>query len=211
MAAYRWVYDSRHLQADCQEPESAPEPYARQSSMGYLFLFFNTNRLEAGLSRLHQRQWKLNITKYISNTNTINKPAYKKLSFLSTPTVATAEETLTCSENSKSTLPCRVSQLTSYNQNVYCHLASKVQTATAAATMKMTTTTTASCRSTESNEPHFRTFPMVPNGPGYAHPKLPFHMGGPGSHKTYSYLGPPESTPQKASQLVQPFLHSSWL
>ena len=23
------VYDSRHLQADCQEPESAPEPYAR--------------------------------------------------------------------------------------------------------------------------------------------------------------------------------------
>jgi len=23
-----WVYDSRHLQADCQEPGSAPEPYA---------------------------------------------------------------------------------------------------------------------------------------------------------------------------------------
>ena len=36
MAAYRRVYDSRHLQADCQEPGSAPEPYARQSSMGYL-------------------------------------------------------------------------------------------------------------------------------------------------------------------------------
>ena len=33
-AAYRRVYDSRHLQADCQEPRSAPEPYARQSSMG---------------------------------------------------------------------------------------------------------------------------------------------------------------------------------
>ena len=29
MAAYRWVYDSCHLQADCQEPGSAPEPYAR--------------------------------------------------------------------------------------------------------------------------------------------------------------------------------------
>jgi len=29
IAAYRRVYDSRHLQADCQEPESAPEPYAR--------------------------------------------------------------------------------------------------------------------------------------------------------------------------------------
>jgi len=29
MAAYHRVYDSRHLQADCQEPGSAPEPYAR--------------------------------------------------------------------------------------------------------------------------------------------------------------------------------------
>ena len=29
MAAYRRVYDSRHLQADCQEPGSAAEPYAR--------------------------------------------------------------------------------------------------------------------------------------------------------------------------------------
>ena len=35
-AAYRRVYDSRHLQADCQEPGSAPGPYARQSSVGYL-------------------------------------------------------------------------------------------------------------------------------------------------------------------------------
>ena len=33
MAAYRRVYDSRHLQADCQEPVPAPEPYAPQSSM----------------------------------------------------------------------------------------------------------------------------------------------------------------------------------
>ena len=29
MAAYRRVYDSRHLRANCQEPGSAPEPYAR--------------------------------------------------------------------------------------------------------------------------------------------------------------------------------------
>ena len=29
MAAYLRVYDSRHLQADCQEPGSAAEPYAR--------------------------------------------------------------------------------------------------------------------------------------------------------------------------------------
>jgi len=28
MAAYRGVYDSHHLQADCQEPGSAEEPYA---------------------------------------------------------------------------------------------------------------------------------------------------------------------------------------
>ena len=39
MAAYRLVYDSRHLHADCQEPGSAPGPYARQWSMGYLDLF----------------------------------------------------------------------------------------------------------------------------------------------------------------------------
>jgi len=38
MAAYRRVDDSRYLQADCQEPGSAPEPYARLSSMGYLYL-----------------------------------------------------------------------------------------------------------------------------------------------------------------------------
>jgi len=38
MAAYRQVYDSRHLQADCQELGSALEPYALQSSMGNLIL-----------------------------------------------------------------------------------------------------------------------------------------------------------------------------
>ena len=43
MAAYRRVYESRHLQADCQEPGSAPEPYARQLSMCYLYLFYLTS------------------------------------------------------------------------------------------------------------------------------------------------------------------------
>ena len=38
MAAYRLVYDSCHLQADCQEPGSAPGPYAGQSTMGYFYL-----------------------------------------------------------------------------------------------------------------------------------------------------------------------------
>ena len=33
MAAYRRVYDSRHLQADCQVPGSAPEPYAQQGTL----------------------------------------------------------------------------------------------------------------------------------------------------------------------------------
>ena len=36
MAAYRRIYDSHLLQADCQEPLSAPEPYTQQSSMVYL-------------------------------------------------------------------------------------------------------------------------------------------------------------------------------
>jgi len=44
MAAYRRVYDSRHLQADCQEPGSAPEPCARQSSTGYLYLFLGSSK-----------------------------------------------------------------------------------------------------------------------------------------------------------------------
>ena len=40
MAAYlQVVYDSHHLQADCQELGSAPEPHARQSTMGYLHLY----------------------------------------------------------------------------------------------------------------------------------------------------------------------------
>jgi len=39
MAAYCQVYDSRHLQADCQEPKLALEPYARYSSIGYLTFY----------------------------------------------------------------------------------------------------------------------------------------------------------------------------
>ena len=41
MAAYRTVYESRHLQAECQEQGSAPEPYAQQSNMDYLFATFH--------------------------------------------------------------------------------------------------------------------------------------------------------------------------
>jgi len=39
MAAYCRVYDSRHLQADCQKLGSASEHYAQSSSMGYLYLY----------------------------------------------------------------------------------------------------------------------------------------------------------------------------
>ena len=39
MAAYHRVYDSRQLHADWKESGSAPEPYARQSCMGYLYHF----------------------------------------------------------------------------------------------------------------------------------------------------------------------------
>ena len=39
MTAHRRVYDSHHLQSDCQEPGSAPEPYTWRSSKGYLYLF----------------------------------------------------------------------------------------------------------------------------------------------------------------------------
>jgi len=42
MATYSRVYDSRHLQAEYQEPGSAPEPYARQSSIGHLYLQWQT-------------------------------------------------------------------------------------------------------------------------------------------------------------------------
>ena len=45
MEAYRRVYDSRHLQADCQAQGFPQEPYTRQSSMGYLYLLVTCNNL----------------------------------------------------------------------------------------------------------------------------------------------------------------------
>jgi len=42
MAAYRWVYDSRHLQADCQEPGSAPEPIRSAIEYGLPLPFLHT-------------------------------------------------------------------------------------------------------------------------------------------------------------------------
>jgi len=39
MAAYRRVYDSRHLQADCQEQGWAPEPYTLGNRVWATFTF----------------------------------------------------------------------------------------------------------------------------------------------------------------------------
>ena len=58
MAAYRRVYDSRHLQADCQEPELVPEPYARYSQVWATFIPFSSISLrdEVGVSLCIQQR-----------------------------------------------------------------------------------------------------------------------------------------------------------
>ena len=45
-AAYRRVYDSHHLRAGCQEPGSAPEPYARQPTYGLRSTFLHPSLQE---------------------------------------------------------------------------------------------------------------------------------------------------------------------
>ena len=57
MAAYRRAYDSRHLQADCQEPVSAPEPNAWQSSMGDLYLLPYAIQSAQNFCARYLRQW----------------------------------------------------------------------------------------------------------------------------------------------------------
>ena len=49
MAAYPRVYDSHHLQADCQEPGSAPKPYIRSIiEYGLAFTFHRIVRVIPG-------------------------------------------------------------------------------------------------------------------------------------------------------------------
>ena len=50
MAAYRRVYDSRHLLADCQEPGSAPEPYALVIEYGLPLPFLSAVGCSRGAS-----------------------------------------------------------------------------------------------------------------------------------------------------------------
>ena len=55
MAAYSRVYDSRHLQADCQEPGSAPEPYAT-------FTVFTLGGLLHSVQQQERTQWHAVLT-----------------------------------------------------------------------------------------------------------------------------------------------------
>ena len=76
MATYLQVYDSRHLQADCQEPGSAPEPYtlgnrawASFSSVrsdtctGYTFTFF-IRAIETIVLALELQSWIVSASRY---------------------------------------------------------------------------------------------------------------------------------------------------
>ena len=49
MAAYRRVYDLRHLQADCQKPGSAPERLGNRVSATFTFFYPRLVRLRLGL------------------------------------------------------------------------------------------------------------------------------------------------------------------
>jgi len=72
MAACGRVYDSRHLQTDCQELGSAPEPYARQSSMGYLYIskrYANAFMLASTRRETLQRANNIEATTFLSLPN----------------------------------------------------------------------------------------------------------------------------------------------
>ena len=62
MAAYRRVYDSHHLQADCQEPGSAPRTLRSLSSMGCLF-YLSLAKVEGDRMRLIRKFSKLKETR----------------------------------------------------------------------------------------------------------------------------------------------------
>jgi len=75
MAAYRRVYDSCHLQADCQEPGSAPEPYTLGNRVWATFTFFtflplfDAGELEtsrASVKNLLQSSQKIFLSVYVT-------------------------------------------------------------------------------------------------------------------------------------------------
>jgi len=56
MAVYRRVYDSRHLQADCQEPGSVPEP-TLGSRVWATFTFLHARLFAFDLKLFKQNEW----------------------------------------------------------------------------------------------------------------------------------------------------------
>jgi len=59
MAAYRRVYDSRHLQADCKELGSPPEP-SQRSVIEYGLPFFSFYRKKLNVTQQNTRETQLN-------------------------------------------------------------------------------------------------------------------------------------------------------
>jgi len=55
MATYHQICDSHHLLADCQELGSALEPYVRQASLGYLYLYMEHCEIEN--DQTHEKTW----------------------------------------------------------------------------------------------------------------------------------------------------------
>ena len=85
MAAYRQVYDSYHLQADCQEPGSAPEPYALQSSSFNFFTelpcFLQVNDCQYRLLKTRICSFKTKTFKIVSKLRPKSQELQAWLSF----------------------------------------------------------------------------------------------------------------------------------
>ena len=67
MAAYRRVYDSPRLQADCQEPGSALEPCAWQSSMDYPYLFTVYPRTKIYMHRVPKKRNQTHVSNCVNS------------------------------------------------------------------------------------------------------------------------------------------------
>ena len=59
MAAYRRVYDLRHLPADFQEPGSAPEPYEYELSLPFLLARGRQQRVILHYNTVHLMTTKI--------------------------------------------------------------------------------------------------------------------------------------------------------
>jgi len=196
MAAYRRVYDSRHLQTDCQEPGSAPESYYRQSSMGYIYLLHSaiSFNCESGGNQVllaycvHVRQQSLKSLKYWQQK--------------------AAALPLTPSEYRSFTtdIPCVYNELIdkcSLHGNNWRLGATREDPGPRASVPCVGSPDSDSVHSPHRGAPRNDPFPA----------KTVVSAVDPGSHVPPSTLGPPESTchAHPGSRSVQPCLHSSGL